>query len=273
LRTYLDTQSPATVATDLSYEIVAAPTDLSAGDAGRGRTTFNQSCVVCHGRDGLGTVRGPKVAGSVRLPEYIAGRIRSSGSTTSAVYSGLTGGVMPFWAKDRLSDAEVRDLVAFIQAPVDPNAGTGGTSGAAGSASGGQSASGAASGGTGNGGAGGAGGGCAKTNPRVGWTADLGINTGEGQVSGFVTMVDDCTLELRDFSYDGNGIDVRVYGAKDATFRPAFTMGPNIVGRTFNKETWRVTLPADKTLGDLDWVGIWCVAVGANFGSGAFKAP
>ena len=101
----------------------------------------------------------------------------------------------------------------------------------------------------------------------------MGINTGEGQVSGFVTMVDDCTLELHDFSYDGNGIDVRVYGAKDPSFKPAFTMGPNIVGRTFNRETWRVTLPAGKTLGDLDWVGIWCVAVGADFGSGPFQAP
>lgn len=288
LRTYLDAQSPAAAAPDLSYEIVAAPADVSGGDAARGRSTFNQSCVVCHGSDGLGTIRGPKVAGSVRLPEYIAGRIRLSGSATSAVYSGLTGGVMPFWAKDRLSDAEVRDLVAFIQAPVDPNANMGGTSGAGGAANGGQSSGGSeiggttsggtgtggtANGGTASGGTAGAGGNCGKTSPRVGWTADLGINTGEGQVSGFVTMVDDCTLELHDFSYDGNGIDVRVYGAKDSTFKPAFTMGPNIVGITFSKETWRVPLPADKTLGDLDWVGIWCVAVGANFGSGAFKAP
>jgi len=114
---------------------------------------------------------------------------------------------------------------------------------------------------------------CGKTHPHVGWTADLGINTGEGQVSGLVTIVDDCTLELHDFSYDGNGIDVRVYGSKSSSFKPAFTMGPNLVGRTFSKQTWRVSLPADQTLDDLDWVGIWCVAVGANFGSGAFAAP
>lgn len=270
LRSYLDAQSPPGAAPDLSYEIVAAPTDLSGGDVARGRSTFNQSCVVCHGNDGLGTNRGPKVAGSLRLPQYIASRIRLSGSTTSAVYPGLTGGVMPFWAKDRLSDAEVSDLVAFITAPVEPDPAMGGTGGAA---AGGSANGGAQNGGTPNGGASGSGSECGKTHPRVGWTADLGINTGEGQVSGFVTVVDDCTLELHDFSYDGNGIDVRVYGAKDSTFKPAFIMGPNIVGRTFNKETWRVTLPADKTLGDLDWVGIWCVAVGANFGSGAFKAP
>lgn len=268
LRSFLDSQAPEGPAADLAYEIVPPPSDLSGGDIERGRSTFNESCVVCHGNDGLGTSRGPKVAGSIRLPQYIAGRIRMSGSTSSAVYPGLTGGVMPFWAKDRLSDAEVRDLVAFITAPVEPNIGTGGTTGAGtgGAANG-------VGGETANAGASGASRDCDKLNPRVGWTADLGVNTGEGQVSGFVTMVDDCTLELHDFSYDGNGIDVRVYGAEDSSFRPAFTMGPNIVGRTFTKETWRVSLPAGKTLDDLNWVGIWCVAVGANFGSGPFSAP
>jgi mono/diheme cytochrome c family protein len=268
LRSFLDQQAPSGAAADLSYEIVTPPADVSGGDAERGRATFNQSCVVCHGSDGLGTIRGPKVAGSTRLPEYIAGRIRLSGSPRSAVYSGLTGGVMPFWAKDRLSDTEVRDLVAFITAPLEPTMmGAGGAG-----AGGGSSVAGAGQGSASNGGTAGVGSDCGMTNPRIGWTADLGINTGEGQVSGFVTMVNDCTLELHDFSYDGNGIDVRVYGAKDPSFRPAFTMGPNLVGRTFNKETWRVTLPTGKTLGDLDWVGIWCVAVGADFGSGPFQA-
>jgi cytochrome c len=256
LRSFLESQAEPDTAPDLSYEIVAPPSDVAGGDAARGRATFNESCVVCHGTDGLGTNRGPKVAGSMRLPEYIAGRIRLSGSPKSAVYDGLTGGVMPFWAQDRLSDAEVRDLVAFLtaapaptnpdrvpeeepapdQEPMpDP--------------------------------------GCGKTHPRVGWTADLGVNTGEGQVSGFVTVVDDCTLELHDFSYDGNGIDVRVYGSSNETFRPAFTMGPNLVGRIFTKQTLRVSLPSERSLDDLSWVGIWCVAVGADFGSGPFEAP
>jgi mono/diheme cytochrome c family protein len=265
LRSFLDSQAPEGPAADLSYEIVLPPSDLGGGDFARGRSTFNQSCVVCHGNDGLGTLRGPKVAGSLRLPEYIASRIRTSGSTRSAVYSGLTGGVMPFWAKDRLSDAEVRDLVAFVTTPAEPT--DMGMGGAMGVGIGGAASQG--DGGTGNA----DGRECAKTHPRLGWTADLGINTGEGQVSGFVTMVDDCTLELHDFSYDGNGIDVRVYGAKDSSFRPAITIGPNIVGRTFTKETWRVSLPPGQTLDDLNWVGIWCVAVGADFGSGPFVAP
>ena len=271
LRSFLDAQAPTGAASDLTYEIVAPPSDVAGGDVARGRSVFNQSCVVCHGSDGLGTIRGPRVAGSLRLPEYVAGRIRMSGSRTSAVYSGLSGGVMPFWAKDRLSDTEVRDLVAFVTAPVEPT--SNGAGGAGGNGNGGSNNGGAPGGGATSGGNAGAENACSKTHSRIGWSADLGINTGEGQVSGFVTMVDDCTLELRDFSYDGNGIDVRVYGSKDRSFRPAFTMGPNIVGRTFNKETFRVSLPAGRTLDDLEWVGIWCVAVGADFGSGPFKAP
>jgi hypothetical protein len=86
-------------------------------------------------------------------------------------------------------------------------------------------------------------------------------------------MIDDCTLELSGFSYDGNGIDVRVYGSKNSNFRPGFSIGPDLFGRHFDHETLRVQLPAGKTLDDLDWVSIWCVAVGANFGSGPFIAP
>jgi Electron transfer DM13 len=92
-------------------------------------------------------------------------------------------------------------------------------------------------------------------------------------VSGFVTMVDDCTLELSDFSYDGNGIDVRVYGSKNPTFKPGFSIGDDLVGHTFAKQTLTVQLPANRTLDDLDWVSIWCVAASANFGSGPFVAP
>jgi thiosulfate dehydrogenase len=67
LRKFLDAQPPDAPAPDLSYEIVAPPEDVSGGDVTRGRTTFNQSCVVCHGADGRGTIRGPSVAGSARL--------------------------------------------------------------------------------------------------------------------------------------------------------------------------------------------------------------
>jgi hypothetical protein len=48
-------------------------------------------------------------------------------------------------------------------------------------------------------------------------------------------MVDDCTLELTNFSYNGDGIEVRVFGSKASNFRPGFTIGPDLVGRRFVK--------------------------------------
>jgi len=123
------------------------------------------------------------------------------------------------------------------------------------------------------GGAGGSGSGCTASHPHVGWIADLGVNTGEGQVSGKVAIVDDCTLELQDFSYNGEGIDTRVYGSKDQSFMTGFIMGDDLLGKVFKKQTLRVKLPADKTLNDLNWVSIRCVPAKYNFGSGQFKAP
>jgi mono/diheme cytochrome c family protein len=276
LRAFLDAQARVTRAPDVTFEIVPPPADVGGGDVARGRATFDRTCVVCHGAGGTGSDRGPKVARSARAASYIATRIRNSGSKKSAVYGELTGGVMPFWAKDRLDDDEVRDLVAFLRdgAPIDagtlpeePDAGVPADAGAAidtgmvprDAGRDGTEVAPPVSG-------------CGKTHPRVGWVADLGINTGEGQVSGFVTMVDDCTLELTNFSYDGEGIEVRVFGSKVKNFRPGFTIGPDIVGKRFTKATWRVTLPVGKTLDDLDWVSIWCVKARADFGSGPFLA-
>jgi mono/diheme cytochrome c family protein len=278
LRDFLDAQATVGQAPDLVFEIVPPPTDLSGGDAARGQATFNETCVVCHGTDAAGTVRAPRIAGSTRTADYIAERIRTSGSRSSTVYAGLTGGVMPFWAKDRLADSEIRDLIAFIHSP--PSSDGGAPLDAAGSESGigGDASSDSAGGGADSAtnvpdAASDTGGSCPKTNPRVGWTADLGINTGEGQVSGFVTMVDDCTLQLTNFSYDGSGIDVRVYGSKSSSFSPGFIIGPDLVGQVFTRATLSVTLPAGTTLDDLDWVAIWCVDAKANFGSGPFQHP
>jgi mono/diheme cytochrome c family protein len=283
LRDYLDRQASASRAPDLRFEIVQPPADVSGGDAARGRTVFDQTCVVCHGAGGVGTDRGPRVIHSNRLPDYISKRIRTSGSAKSAVYGELTGGVMPFWAKDRLDDGEVRDLVAFLRdapadaavTPPDPVADAAATP-ADGPLDAGTPLDGAVASRDGAPvppDAGPPTSGCPRTHPRVGWKADLGVNTGEGEVSGFVTMIDDCTLELTSFSYNGDGIEVRLFGSKASNFRPGFTIGPDMVGRRFVKATMKVKLPTGKTLDDLDWVSVWCVKARADFGSGPFRAP
>src|SRR5512147_2970591 len=42
LRAFLESQAPTGAASDLSYEIVPPPSDVSGGDVARGRATFNQ---------------------------------------------------------------------------------------------------------------------------------------------------------------------------------------------------------------------------------------
>ncbi|MEM9462360.1 MAG: c-type cytochrome, partial [Myxococcota bacterium] len=125
LEEYLESVAPDEEAEPLRFEVVDPPpvSALGGGDAEAGRSLFNQSCSACHGEDGIGSQLAIPVGGRGLDPEYVAQRVRTSGRTQSEVYNGLTGGVMPFWAADRLSDDELRDLIAWLeieQAPVDP---------------------------------------------------------------------------------------------------------------------------------------------------------
>jgi hypothetical protein len=210
-----------------------------------GRTLFNASCAACHGAEASGTPQGPPLGGLD--PAYAARRVRTSGRADSSVYEGLTGGVMPFWAADRLSDDELRDLLAWLRTgggevdsgdppdPTDPPEPSG----------------------------------CASTHPLVGASAVL-----EGyfhDVSGTAEVVDDCTIELRDFTYDGSGIDVRVYGGLDGDYDQGFAISEDLLrSEGYQRQTLTLRLPPDRTLDDLDGVSIWCVDAAVDFGSGAF---
>ena len=242
---FLDgTSGPDTVA----FEIVEPPADVSGGDPDAGRDLFNASCAVCHARDGVGTQLAPSVVMRGLPGDLIARRIRTSGRSDSAVYDGLTGGVMPFWAADRLSDDEVRDLVAWIEStgapgpsddgPPNPDNGRG----------------------------------CGVTHPFVGATAELQGNS--HGVAGTARIVDDCTIEITNFVFDGGGIDVRVYGGLDGDYDAGFAIGPDLTrSGGWNSETLTVQLDEGRTLDDLDGISIWCVPVGVDFGSGFFNLP
>lgn len=239
--------SDAGEATPLAFEVTAPPADLDGGDVEAGHALFNDSCAVCHGKDATGTPRGPSLVGSRLDAATIAKRIRLSGSPTSGVYDGLTGGVMPFWALDRLSDAELRDLVAYAldigskTRDLDDD----------GPLEGGRF--------------------CQSSHPRVGQVATL--STFAHSVSGTAEIVDDCTIRIRDFTYDGGGIDVRVYAGVAGRYDPpvGFAISPNIKGLGFNGETLTVQLPEGTTLDDLDGISVWCTDVQVSFGDGLFQ--
>jgi mono/diheme cytochrome c family protein len=114
LHRFLDARAPDGVAPLVTTQIVTPPAVLTGGDSIRGRALFNGACALCHGIDGAGGQIGPMIVGTGLDAAYVARRVRTSGPARSAVYVGLTGGVMPFWGADRLSDAELLDIIAFV---------------------------------------------------------------------------------------------------------------------------------------------------------------
>ena len=245
LHDFLDSRVQTAAADPIAIDIVQPPADLAGGDAASGQELFNSSCVVCHGMNAVGTERAPPLLGSLLEPAYIAQRIRTSGLTDSSTYDGLTGGRMPFWGADRLSDDELRDVVAFVdQNEPDITQPGNGSDGPAARE-------------------------CDATHPRVGQTAEF--RTLAHGVRGTARIVDDCHIEIENFFYDGNGIDVRVYSGQGGNYSGGVAMTGDLLKRGgYQNESITATLPEGTTLDDLDGISIWCVDVGVNFGDARF---
>ena len=86
-------------------------------------------------------------------------------------------------------------------------------------------------------------------------------------------MVDDCTIALDHFDYDGSGLAVYVYAGKSGDYGDGFALSDDIVGMTFDDATMMLSLPAGKTLQDVDGISVWCAEAGVSFGDGMFAAP
>lgn len=275
---WLDEQAPDGEVDALSYEQVEPPDDLTGGDPDEGRSIFNDSCAGCHAQDGTGTNKAPPLAGKSYDPDLTAKRVRTSGRESSEIYDGLTGGIMPFWAKDRLSDDELRDIVAYLAEDDSPTDDTG--------MNGGMDAgmdrdSGSGTDTSRN---------CKADDEMVGATADLNDPQNPHAVGGTAEIVDNCTVEIRNFTYDGRGIVVEIYGTSQVIkgpdgnvqgpdFDAGYSMSENLVKSDPNPNddmypydgaTLRFQLPSDKTLDDLEYISVWCVEAGISFGDGEF---
>jgi hypothetical protein len=111
---------------------------------------------------------------------------------------------------------------------------------------------------------------CAADDPRVGQTAVLhGYVHG---VQGTARIVDNCSIAIENFSYDGVGLDVRVVGVKDGNFRAPVPLTGNIRDHgPFHNETLVVPLPQGVTLDDVPVISILCVSFGIDYGDGTFE--
>jgi len=109
--------------------------------------------------------------------------------------------------------------------------------------------------------------GCSAEHPAVGSTAPFVQFFHD--VAGQVTVVDDCTLEIRGFAYDGLGPDVYFFAAQgiDYASSDSFIIGPRLNRSLWDNDSFRLTLPQGKTLDDFNSLSVWCLEFEIDFGS------
>jgi len=177
---------------------------------------------------------------------------------------------MPFWSADRLGDDELRDIVAWLA--IDDGVAEGESDAGGSSQDDGSGESGPEPDTGGSEDSGGTGTNCPATHPRVGWIAELSMEF--HGVGGTAEIVDDCTVVIHDFTYDGTGIDVRIYGARGGDYDSGYAMTDDLLkAGGYDGVELEALLPQGRTLDDLDGVSVWCVDVGVDFGSGLFAPP
>jgi len=115
-------------------------------------------------------------------------------------------------------------------------------------------------------------GGCTRYHATVGWVANLAAIS--HNVSGRATIVDDCTIRIDNFNYDGEGLpDVYIYAGLDGDYAGGFAISDNLYGMPHTDETLTLTLPQSQTLDELNGISVWCVQAQFDFGSGMFAPP
>ncbi|WP_221073925.1 DM13 domain-containing protein [Agarivorans aestuarii] len=236
LEEYLVGLSDSGDATEIAFNQLAAVSDFSAADISAGHDLFNQTCATCHGQNAAGTGLARTLVGSGLSAQQVANKVRNSGPSTSSYFTNLSGGNMPFWSEQRLSDQELVDIASYVESINGP-----------------QSFS------------------CnASDHPKVGQVAML--STLSHNVSGRVEIIDNCTIEVTGFNYDGGGPDVLFYGAPSSDYtQGGFAIGDIINGPMYNNDTLRLSLANAQQLDQLAGISVWCRDFSVSFGDGLFN--
>lgn len=105
-------------------------------------------------------------------------------------------------------------------------------------------------------------------NPKVGNVSTF--RTFAHGVTGTLTILDNRTLQITGFNYDGNGPSVFFYTGNDGNFSSrdgGQIIGPRLNGRIYTDETITLTLPDNLTLDDFNGLSVWCDIFFVDFGS------
>jgi hypothetical protein len=114
---------------------------------------------------------------------------------------------------------------------------------------------------------------CAADSTKVGYTGTF--STLAHNVSGRATIIDNCTLEISMFNFDGAAPNVRFYAGVNGNFSgsEAFAISERIDGQSYSNETIILELPEGRFVESFDSLSVWCVEFGADFGNLRLEAP
>ena len=113
----------------------------------------------------------------------------------------------------------------------------------------------------------------AQTYPRAAWVADM--PTGSHMSAGLARIVDERTIQVDHFTYDGGAPAVYFYlGERDtyASFLNGIPIGSQL-DRAYYDETVVVSLPVGETIDGYGAIAVWCADVKVKFTSADFQCP
>lgn len=107
---------------------------------------------------------------------------------------------------------------------------------------------------------------------EVGWVAEMPEACGHcHDTSGVAVIVDERTIQINDFTYDGSDVDVYVYvGATGVNLKEYGFRISEELKVPYNGESVQFTLPDDVELEDFDYVAVYCYRYDEVFAGGTF---
>ena len=111
--------------------------------------------------------------------------------------------------------------------------------------------------------------GCGSDHPLVGTQTQF--TTYFHDVSGTLTVTDNCTLTVTNFNYDGEGPSVAFYTGLDGDYSNGQAISSMINGQAYFNRTFVLNLPLSLSLDDFNGVSVWCYDFHANFGDAIFS--
>jgi len=113
---------------------------------------------------------------------------------------------------------------------------------------------------------------CSADHALVGATALL--DTHFHSVAGTVTVIDNCTVELTNFTFDGQGLDVRAVLSDSPDFDSYDILSEDLRDDgPYEDAVLSLPLREGMSLDGITDFSIWCVPAGASFGDGSFALP